>query len=205
MPRKKKKRRLDFILSRITKWAVTVVLVFIFLSMIQVIILRWLNPPITVHMFWKWAVGEKPFSYYSLRDSWRPLNAISPHLRRAVVAGEDQRFMQHSGFDFQEMNKAIKDIARQRGFRGASTISMQAARTVFLWPKRSLSRKIAEAYYTKAININPARYGPIYKNRAVARMQNGNNAGAKDDLARYLQQTPGAADRKSIEEAIAQL
>ncbi|MEO9363959.1 MAG: tetratricopeptide repeat protein [Nitrososphaera sp.] len=64
---------------------------------------------------------------------------------------------------------------------------------------------LAEAYYTKAININPARYGPIYKNRAVARMQNGNNAGAKEDLARYLEQTPGALDAESIKEAIAQL
>lgn len=64
---------------------------------------------------------------------------------------------------------------------------------------------LAEAYYTNAININPLRYGPIYKNRALARMQNGNNAGAKDDLARYLEQTPNAMDIKSIEEAIAQL
>lgn len=64
---------------------------------------------------------------------------------------------------------------------------------------------LAEAYYTKAININPARYGPIYKNRAVARMQNGNNAGAKEDLTRYIEQTPGALDAESIKEAIAQL
>ncbi|AIF84026.1 TPR repeat [Candidatus Nitrososphaera evergladensis SR1] len=64
---------------------------------------------------------------------------------------------------------------------------------------------LAEAYYTKAIGINPTRYGPIYKNRAVARMQNGNNAGAKEDLARYLEQTPNAADRESVKEAIAQL
>ncbi len=64
---------------------------------------------------------------------------------------------------------------------------------------------LAEAYYSKAIGINPVRYGPIYKNRAVARMQNGNNAGAKEDLAKYLEQTPGAADGESIREAIAQL
>jgi tetratricopeptide (TPR) repeat protein len=64
---------------------------------------------------------------------------------------------------------------------------------------------LADAYYTNAIAINPARYGPIYKNRAVARMQLGNNAGAKQDLAEYLKQTPGAQDRKSIEDAIVQL
>jgi tetratricopeptide (TPR) repeat protein len=64
---------------------------------------------------------------------------------------------------------------------------------------------LAEAHYSKAIGINPARFGPIYKNRAIARMQLGNNQGAKEDLARYLEQTPAAEDRKSIEEALAQL
>lgn len=64
---------------------------------------------------------------------------------------------------------------------------------------------LADTYYTNAIAINPARYGPIYKNRAVARMQLGNNAGAKEDLVEYLKQTPAAQDRKSIEDAIAQL
>lgn len=64
---------------------------------------------------------------------------------------------------------------------------------------------LAEAYYTKAVNVNPARYGPIYKNRAIARMQLGNNAGAKQDLEEYLKQTPAAADAASIREAISQL
>lgn len=64
---------------------------------------------------------------------------------------------------------------------------------------------LAEAYYTKAIGINPARFGPIYKNRAIARMQLGNNPGAREDLAKYLEQMPAAEDRKNIEEAITQL
>ena len=64
---------------------------------------------------------------------------------------------------------------------------------------------LAEAYYSKAIGVNPARFGPIYKNRAIARMQLANNQGAKQDLARYLEQTPAAEDRKSIEEALTQL
>ena len=64
---------------------------------------------------------------------------------------------------------------------------------------------LAESYYTKAIEINATRYGPIYKNRAVARMQLNNNTGAKDDLEKYLEQTPGAQDSKSIQDAISQL
>ncbi|HXG06450.1 MAG TPA: tetratricopeptide repeat protein [Nitrososphaera sp.] len=64
---------------------------------------------------------------------------------------------------------------------------------------------LAEAYYSKAIEINPTRFGPIYKNRAIARMQVGNNQGAREDLLKYLEQMPSAQDRKAIEEAITQL
>jgi tetratricopeptide (TPR) repeat protein len=65
---------------------------------------------------------------------------------------------------------------------------------------------LAEAYYTKAIAIHPSRFGPVYKNRAVARMQLGDNAGARQDLITYLEQMPASVrDRKSIEEAISQL
>jgi tetratricopeptide (TPR) repeat protein len=63
---------------------------------------------------------------------------------------------------------------------------------------------LAEEYYSKAITINPHRFGPIYKNRAIARMQVGNDHGAKEDLIKYLEQTPGAEDRKSIQEALDQ-
>ena len=65
---------------------------------------------------------------------------------------------------------------------------------------------LAEAFYTKAIDINPYRFGPIYKNRAVARLQLNNNiSGVKEDLAMYLEQTPNVADRKNIEDTINQL
>jgi tetratricopeptide (TPR) repeat protein len=63
---------------------------------------------------------------------------------------------------------------------------------------------LAEEYYNKAININPSRFGPIYKNRAIARMQLGNNKGAKEDLLKYLEQVPAADDRRSIQEALTQ-
>ena len=86
-------------------------------------------------------------------EEWRPLNEIAPHIRKAVLAGEDQRFLSHNGFDFSEINEAMRDMVARKGFRGASTISMQTARTVFLWPARSLCRKILEAYYTVLIEI----------------------------------------------------
>ena len=80
-------------------------------------------------------------------EEWRPLNEIAPHMRQAVLAGEDQRFLSHNGFDFTEINEAMRDMVSRKGFRGASTISMQTARTIFLWPARSLWRKVLEAYY----------------------------------------------------------
>jgi hypothetical protein len=64
---------------------------------------------------------------------------------------------------------------------------------------------MAESFYTKATQLNPDRFGPIYKNRAIARMQIGNNSGAKEDLTKYLEQTPFAEDRKTIEQAISEL
>lgn len=64
---------------------------------------------------------------------------------------------------------------------------------------------LAEAYYSKAIGVNPARYGPIYKNRAIARLELGNSSGAKEDLKEYLRQTPGARDKESIENEIAKI
>jgi tetratricopeptide (TPR) repeat protein len=64
---------------------------------------------------------------------------------------------------------------------------------------------LAESYYAKAIDVNSYRFGPIYKNRAVARLQLNNNSGAKEDLIKYLEQTANAPDRQSIEDAISQL
>ena len=91
-------------------------------------------------------------------------------------------------------------------------------RTIDLNPKYYLAYKglgnyylkkkdysLAESFYTKGIDINPYRFGPIYKNRAVARFQLNNNSGAKEDLLKYLEQTPNAADRRNIEDALSQL
>ena len=97
---------------------------------------------------------------------WRKLEETSPHLRKAVLAGEDQRFLSHHGFDFTELSEAGRDFLTAERTRGASTITMQVARTVFLWPGRSWLRKIAEAYYTVLIEIfwSKERIFEIYLN-----------------------------------------
>lgn len=123
------------------------------ITLLQVFLLRFVNPPFTAVMIWEWTQGKGTSGDFQLRNSWRPLNEISPHLRRAVLAGEDQRFLSHHGFDLVELKQAIKDMSRKNKSRGASTITMQTARTVFLWPQRTWLRKALEAYYTLLMEL----------------------------------------------------
>jgi monofunctional biosynthetic peptidoglycan transglycosylase len=128
--------------------------ILILFTISQVLLLRFFNPPFTARTAWIWlgnrlAIGHHDKPLYD----WRRLRNISPHLKKAVLAAEDQRFLSHHGFDFIELNAALWDILSERGTRGASTISMQAARTVFLWRGRSWSRKMLEAYYTVLIEL----------------------------------------------------
>lgn len=88
-----------------------------------------------------------------LRKQWMPLNRLSPWLLRAVVASEDARFCRHHGFDWVEIADAIDRFRAGDRLRGASTISMQTAKNLFLWPGRSLLRKAIESYLTVLIEL----------------------------------------------------
>lgn len=123
-------------------------------TLFQVLCLRFVNPPFTVPMVWECIKGMVRGQYRSWPDyRWRSLEKISPHLVGAVLAGEDQRFFLHHGFDFVEINEAMKDMAHSGRVRGASTITMQTARSLFLWPERTLVRKLLEAYYTILLEL----------------------------------------------------
>ena len=146
------------IFGKITGWIfrslITLILIFILISVTQVVFVRFINPPFTVPMAGIWATnlfssGKEVMPHYE----WRELKDISPSLIRAVMAGEDQRFATHNGFDFVEMDKAYKDILKNKRARGASTITMQLARTLFLWKGRNLARKGLEAYYTVLLEL----------------------------------------------------
>ncbi|MCP4681376.1 MAG: monofunctional biosynthetic peptidoglycan transglycosylase [Desulfobacterales bacterium] len=149
MPGKKNKS----IFRRPLRWGLRVIFFLLIFSFIQVIALRFINPPFTASMAWDRIKNRGAVRPVGLRNQWQELSEISPHLRRAVLAGEDQRFLSHYGFDLIEMNDAIKDTLLKNNQRGASTITMQVARTIFLWPDRSWGRKIAEAYYTVLIEV----------------------------------------------------
>ena len=86
-------------------------------------------------------------------ERWKPLDQISPNLVRAVVVAEDQKFFYHNGFDWQAIEAAIKVNLSSDRTLGASTISMQTARNVFLWQKRNWLRKSLEAWFTILIEF----------------------------------------------------
>jgi monofunctional glycosyltransferase len=140
---------------RILRFLLTVFFVLGLFSIMEVLLVRFINPPFTTSMVYNWLCSEPDPIGQRLwpEQTWRPLHEVSPHLIRAVQAGEDQKFVLHHGFDFEELNHALNELRTGKRMRGASTISMQAARTVFLWPSRSLVRKFFEAYYTLLIEV----------------------------------------------------
>lgn len=124
---------------RFLAWLLALLLL---LSVGPVFLLRWVDPPTTAFMLrergpvqYRWVDGER----------------ISPHIKVAVIASEDQKFPEHHGFDFDSINDALEDRERGRRVRGASTLSQQVAKNLFLWPGQSWIRKGLEAYYTVLI------------------------------------------------------
>ena len=100
------------------------------------------------------------------KNSWLPKENISPHLSMAVIASEDNRFAEHNGFDFKEIEKALKENKNRKRPRGASTISQQTAKNIFLWPASSWIRKGLEVYFTTLIELfwNKERIMEVYLN-----------------------------------------
>ena len=117
------------------------------ISFAQVILFKYINPPFTPLMLYRLAHRE------GMHYRWKPLSWMSPFLQQAVLASEDQRFPDHNGFDFNQINEALQEYADNKPLRGASTISMQVARNLFLWQGRSWIRKALEAYYTVLIEL----------------------------------------------------
>lgn len=117
-----------------------------------VILLRWVDPPMSAFMaettVAAWLARDRT---YDLRHRWVGLTQISPNLPLAVVASEDQKFPDHWGFDVEAIEKAYELNQHSHRVRGASTISQQVAKNLFLWSGRSYFRKGLEAYFTVLI------------------------------------------------------
>lgn len=119
-------------------------------SILFVLLYRFINPPITSLMLIRIAEQAIRGEHLRLTKVWEPIDKISPSLQLAVVASEDNRFLEHSGFDMEAIRKAQDYNERKKGkkVRGASTISQQTAKNVFLWPDRTWVRKGLEVYFT---------------------------------------------------------
>lgn len=111
-------------------------------------VFRFVPVPVTSFMIRGTVAGALDNAPYRLRHDWVPLTAISPRLQRAVIASEDQKFPEHYGLDFEAMGKAFAHNKHGRKVRGASTISQQTVKNIFLWPGRSYLRKGLEAWLT---------------------------------------------------------
>ena len=110
-----------------------------------VLLYRFVPPPTTPLILGTWLAGDRA------AQNWVPLDKISVALVKAVVASEDEKFCSHYGFDMEAIDKALDNNARGRRLRGASTISQQTAKNVFLPPNRTWTRKGIEAYFTVLI------------------------------------------------------
>jgi monofunctional glycosyltransferase len=134
-------------------WSILGILFFcIAASVLIVVLLRWVNPPFSAFMMETqisaWAKHDRT---YVFRHRWVDLTQISPNLPLAVVASEDQKFPEHWGFDVEAIEKAYEMNQHSHRVHGASTISQQVAKNLFLWSGRSYFRKGLEAYFTLLI------------------------------------------------------
>jgi monofunctional biosynthetic peptidoglycan transglycosylase len=143
------------LLKRVWKIFLFVLVIYFGSSILFVIAYRFINPPITPLMVIRLFEQAGSDQTVKMKKSWVSLGQMSPNLPLAVIASEDNLFLEHSGFDFESIEKAKEYNARKQGkkVRGASTISQQTAKNVFLWPKRSWVRKGLEVYFTVLIEF----------------------------------------------------
>ncbi len=136
-------------LLRAAAWAGAALIV---MAVIPVAVLRWVDPPTSAFMVERRMTGIlMPSRRVDIHYRWTDWDAIAPEMKLAVVASEDQRFPEHRGFDFASMRDAVAEQERRGRLRGASTISQQVAKNLFLWPGRSYLRKALEAGFTVVI------------------------------------------------------
>jgi monofunctional biosynthetic peptidoglycan transglycosylase len=175
---------------RFVLWAVAIYAA----AVAALIVLYLVVPPVSTLMVMRWVTGKEVVRH------WRPLESISPNLVRAVVVSEDARICSHWGVDWREVSDAIADADDLADARGASTIAMQTARNLFLWPGRQLVRKALEvpiAYVITAV-WRPRRVIEIYLN--IAEWGPNGEFGAEAAALRAFGKT--AANLSSAEAAI---
>ncbi len=159
-------------------------------SVLVVPVLRWVPPPGTALMVERkvesWVDGEP----IDLQRDWEPLDKISDNLKIAVIAGEDQKFAEHWGFDVDAIQAAILHNERGGSIRGASTLSQQVSKNLFLWSGRSYLRKGLEAWFTLLIELLWSRSASL---RCTSTVSSGTKAYSVHRLRRNTTSAPTPA------------
>jgi monofunctional biosynthetic peptidoglycan transglycosylase len=140
---------------RLTSGIIRVLVGFVIISILLVLTLRWMNPPTSMMMTIqrsKAVLNHRKDFHIDYR--WINWEQIALHLPLAIIASEDQNFPIHHGFDFEAITDAVKTRMNGGRLRGASTITQQVAKNLFLWPGKSFLRKAIEAYFTALIEIS---------------------------------------------------
>ena len=135
-------------LLRLVGW---LLLGWLLVTFVVVLLLRWIDPPTSAFILRERIVAASSKPAYAVRHRWVDAAQISPYMKLAVIASEDQTFPAHYGFDFRSIDKALDERESGRRVRGASTISQQTAKNLFLWPGQSWIRKGFEVYFTLLI------------------------------------------------------
>jgi monofunctional glycosyltransferase len=162
VPRYKRQRRRGSLISRLFGWILKIIAGFFLISVLWVLIYRFVPPPITLTMIGDLVAGR------GLHKDWMPIAQIDRDMVRASIAAEDSKFCQHKGFDFEAIEDAMKRNASGGRIRGGSTISQQTAKTTFLWNGGGYARKGVEAWFTFLIEHlwGKRRIMEVYLNNA---------------------------------------
>ncbi|EXJ14679.1 monofunctional biosynthetic peptidoglycan transglycosylase [Imhoffiella purpurea] len=160
-------------LRKLLRWTGWLAGGFLALSLVSVGALRWLDPPTSSFMLQHWLAGKLGLIEGAhVRHEWVDWSRIPPEMAVAVMAAEDQRFPQHRGFDLVEIRRALERFESGGRLRGASTISQQTAKNLFLWSGRDYVRKGLEVWLTFLVEtlwskqrilevyLNIAQFGP---------------------------------------------
>ncbi|MDO5461019.1 MAG: monofunctional biosynthetic peptidoglycan transglycosylase [Bacteroidales bacterium] len=136
------------LVKKIAKYIFRLLLTLFIITILWVAVYAFVPVPGTPLMLARYFGEDVPINH-----TWTPLEEITPDMQLAVIAAEDNRFVLHNGFDWEEIEKARKEAEKGKKLRGASTISQQTAKNVFLWHGRSWVRKGLEAYFTTLIEF----------------------------------------------------
>lgn len=186
-------------LRKLSRTLLLTLLTCIALSIILVLLLRWVNLPFSALMLERQIEAKLSGQSYTTERIWQPWHTLPDHLKMAVIAAEDQQFSNHYGFDLAAIRAALTYNQKSNSIRGASTLSQQVAKNTFLWSSRSWPRKVLEAWFTMWIELlwskerilevylNSAEWGPgIFGAQAAAQYHFNTDAAYLSNQQAYL-------------------